>query len=152
MKKILALSVPPTQEHAPSNSGPSFSSYTLDEFKALDADKKKGYTCYLTELYNTERNKLLHIVNKTSFLTLDCSTIKSLDLKEFKLTSLHLTDCLNLSSLERVQHLTKLNSLILSGCQNLSSLEGVQHLTNLNSLTLYGCQNLSSLEEIQNLT
>jgi Leucine-rich repeat (LRR) protein len=122
MRKTLGLSVPPTQEHAPSNSGQSFSSYSLDEFKALDADEKKVYTCYLTDLYNTDRNKLRHIVNKTGFLTLDCSTIESLELEGFNLTSLNLYGCQKLSSLKGLQHLTKLTSLYLSGCQNSPSL------------------------------
>ena len=101
MRKTLGLSAPPTQEYALSNSGLSFSCYSLDEFKALDADNKKGYTCYLADLYNNDKNKLLHIVNETGFLTLDCSTIKSLELKEFELNSLNLSGCQNLSSLKK---------------------------------------------------
>ena len=67
MKKKLSSTAPSTKNpdsHIIPIDSPT---YTLDEFKGLDADGKKTYTQFLTELYDSNKNILRDIAKTTGF-------------------------------------------------------------------------------------
>lgn len=69
-----------------------------------------------------------------------------------QLTSLDLTGCRALTSLDGIEQLTALTALDLSGCNALFSLEGINKLIALTSLNVSHCDALTSLDAIEQLT